>query len=329
MKSIAPDRELLAEHHQRGILARLAGWCYDRRRLVLGVWIAVLVVTMAISIAVGSNYQDKFGGGTTESERAQDFLKERFPARAGDTADIVFRTTDPATSPSSQQAIQGVLAKVQGLPHVAGVVSPFDQPQGQISQRDDHIAYAVVQFDLQTEDLPTADIERVIDAARDDPPAGVQVELGGQPVSKAVFAQPGGTEAIGILAAVIILLVAFGSVIAMGLPIITALVGIGIGFAVVSLISRGVVVPTFGPQLAAMIGIGVGIDYALFIVTRYREGLAEGRDPRNAVIRALDTSGRAVLFAGCTVVISLLGMLLLGASFVYGLPSGPSPRFSW
>src|SRR5207248_3041471 len=130
------------------------------------------------------------------------------------------------------------------------------------------------------------------------------------------------SEAIGILAAVIILLVAFGSVIAMGLPIVTALFGIGIGFGVISFLSHGLVVPTFGPQLAAMIGIGVGIDCALFIVTRYREGLAEGRGPRAAVVRALDTSGRAVLFAGCTVVISLLGMLLLGVSFVYGLAFG-------
>ncbi len=129
-------------------------------------------------------------------------------------------------------------------------------------------------------------------------------------------------KGIGILAAIIILLVAFGSLIAMGLPIVTALFGIGVGVAVVSLLSRWLIVPSFGTELAAMIGIGVGIDYALFIVTRYRQGLAEGRDPRAAVIRALDTSGRAVLFAGCTVVISLLGMLLLGQPFVYGLAFG-------
>src|SRR6185295_13665938 len=115
---------------------------------------------------------------------------------------------------------------------------------------------------------------------------------------------------------------AFGSVIAMGLPIVTALFGIGIGVSIVGLLSHWMIVPTFGTELAAMIGIGVGIDYALFIVTRYRQGLAEGRDPRDAVVKALDTSGRAVLFAGTTVVISLFGMFLLGVSFVYGLALG-------
>ena len=119
---------------------------------------------------------------------------------------------------------------------------------------------------------------------------------------------------------------AFGSVIAMGLPIVTALFGIGIGVSIVGLLSHWMIVPTFGTELAAMIGIGVGIDYALFIVTRYRQGLAEGRDPRDAVVKALDTSGRAVLFAGTTVVISLFGMFLLGVSFVYGLAFGGHRR---
>src|SRR5262245_27271147 len=307
---------------QRGVLARLAGWSYDHRRRVLVVWVVVLVAVTALSQMVGSAYQDKFSGGNSESQRAQNLLKDRFPAHAGDPADIVFRTSpDPVTAPANQQAIESVLNSVKSLPHVSGIVSPFQQPQ-QISQIDPRIAYGVVQFDRQTGDLSASQVQKVIDTAKAATPPGLQVEFGGQPISKAVFATPGSSEAIGIFAAIIILLVAFGSVIAMGLPIITALFGIGIGFAVISLLSHGVVVPTFGPQLAAMIGIGVGIDYALFIVTRYREGLAEGRDPRAAVTHSLDTSGRAVLFAGCTVVISLLGMLFLGASFVYGLAFG-------
>jgi RND superfamily putative drug exporter len=317
------DNSMTNPPRKRGVLARLAGWAYDRRWLVLVGWIVVLVAVTVASQMVGSDYQDKFGGGSTESQRAQDLLQQRFPGRAGDTADIVVRTSpDPVTTPANGQAIQGVLGRIKGLPHVVGIVSPFDQPQSQISQRNGHIAYAIVQFDRQTDDLPTSAIDAVIHAAQSAPAPGLEVELGGAPISKAVFATPGSSEAIGILAAVIILLVAFGSVIAMGLPIVTALFGIGIGFGVISLLSHGLVVPTFGPQLAAMIGIGVGIDYALFIVTRYREGLGEGREPRDAVVRALDTSGRAVLFAGCTVVISLLGMLLLGVSFVYGLAFG-------
>ncbi len=137
---------------------------------------------------------------------------------------------------------------------------------------------------------------------------------------------PGGTEAIGLLAAVVILLIAFGSVLAMGLPILTALFGIGVGFAIVELLSHATSVPEFATQLAAMIGIGVGIDYALFIVTRYRQGLHEGLDPETSVVTALDTAGRAVLFAGTTVVISLLGMLLIGIKFVGGLGVGRGGR---
>ncbi len=205
---------------------------------------------------------------------------------------------------------------------MSGVTSPVG-PAGafQVSP-DGHIAYATIQLDKVTQDIPTADLQKIIDVGEAARAAGFQVELGGQPIS--VTEQPafGASEGIGILAAIIILLVAFGSFIAMGLPIVTALFGIGAGVGVVALISRVLVVPTFGTELAAMIGIGVGIDYALFIVTRYRQGLAEGRDPRGAAVRALDTSGRAVLFAGTTVVISLLGMLLIGQPFVYGLAFG-------
>ncbi len=151
---------------------------------------------------------------------------------------------------------------------------------------------------------------------------GVKVELGGQ-----IFQSRSGlgaTTLIGIVAAIIILLVVFGSVLAMGLPIMTALFGVGIGLALVEMISQLLSTPSFASQLAAMIGIGVGIDYALFIVTRYREGLQEGLDPERAVVRAIDTSGRAVVFAGTTVMISVLGLYLIGVRFVQGLAVGTS-----
>jgi RND superfamily putative drug exporter len=304
-------------------LARLAAWCYDRRRLVLIVWIGVLVVASIAANAIGSNYQDKFNGGKSESQRALNLLKDRFPARAGDTAQIVFKTPGPATDPANREAITTVVNRVKSSsPAVVGVVSPFDAPQKQISQTHPEISYAEVQFNKATQDLNHDDVKAVVDAAKANPQPGVEVELGGPPIGLVEQPALGSTEIIGVVAAIIILLIAFGSVIAMGLPIVTALCGIGVGFAVISVLSHGVVVPSFGPQLAAMIGIGVGIDYALFIVTRYRQGLDEGKEPRDAVIRALDTSGRAVLFAGCTVVISLFGMFLLGASFVYGLALG-------
>ena len=151
---------------------------------------------------------------------------------------------------------------------------------------------------------------------------GLQVALDGAPVSAVVSPSPGPSEGIGIGAAILIMLLAFGSVVAMGLPILTALTGVGVGYAVVALISHLLIDPSFGPELMAMIGLGVGIDYALFIVTRYRHGLGEGLDPKDAVIRAMSTAGRAVLFAGTTVVISLLGLLLIGQQYLDGLAVG-------
>jgi RND superfamily putative drug exporter len=305
-----------------GALPRIAGWCYDHRRRVLILWIVALVAASALAGAVGSDYQDKFDGGNAESQRAQDLLEDRFPARAGDTMDVVFQTATPVTAPENQSRITALAQQLQGLPHVAGVRSPFDQGgESQIAASGD-IAYVQVQFDQRTEDLEKKDVEPAIDAAEAVRASGFDVELGGGPVYLVHAPSLGHGELIGVGAAIIILLIAFGSVVAMGLPILTALVGIGIGFAFVAVLSQGIVVPTFGPQLAAMIGIGVGIDYALFIVTRFREVLARGVEPRLAAVLAIDTSGRAVLFAGCTVVISLLGMLLMGVSFIYGLAFG-------
>jgi RND superfamily putative drug exporter len=181
-----------------------------------------------------------------------------------------------------------------------------------------------VQFDKTTQDLPKDSIQAVIDKASANEAAGFDIQFGGSPISKVQKFAFGAAEGVGILAAVIILLLAFGSVIAMGLPILTALFGVAIAFGVVDFLSHGINVPTFGQELAAMIGIGVGIDYALFVVTRYRQGLHDGMDPEAAIVASLQTSGRAVLFAGCTVVISLLCMFLLGLPWVYGLTLLPA-----
>jgi putative drug exporter of the RND superfamily len=305
-----------------GRLARLAGWSFDRRRRVLAGWVLLLIVITMVAQLVGANFQDKFDGGNSESQRAQNFLKANFPSQAGDTAQIVFRTTDPISSPANQAKIAALGAALTKLPHVSGVTSP-DSPAGQFQvSKDGHIAFTTVQLDKPTIDIDKSDLQQLVNVAEKARAAGFEVEPGGQPVAATEQPPFGASEGIGLIAAIIILLVAFGSLIAMGLPIVTALFGVGVGAAIVTLLSRIFVVPSFGTELAAMIGIGVGIDYALFIVTRYRQSLAEGLNARAAVIRSLDTSGRAVLFAGCTVIISLLGMLLLGQPFVYGLAFG-------
>ena len=312
-----------------GAPGRLAGWCSDHRRLVLGLWMAALVIMSMVSGTVGSNYQDKLSGGASQAEKARSLLAERMPAQAGDNAQVVFSTDGPVTDPANQARIQDVIAQLVTLPHVAGVRSPFDQGgQAQVSPGGT-IAYATLLLDDTSENIPVADVEKLLDTATAASADGFQVEIGGAVISRAEALAPGPAEAIGLLAAMVILLVAFGSVIAMGLPIITALFGIGIGYGVISLLSRWLVVPTFGPQMAAMIGIGVGIDYALFIVTRYRQGLAEGRDPRRRWCGPSTRQGGRCSSPAAPWSSRCWACSCSGARSSTGSPSAPSPPCCW
>ena len=299
------------------MLGRLAGTCYDRRRTVLVLWILALIGITVLAQVVGTRFQNKFTAGSTESQQAADLLSARFPAKAGDTADVVFHTTTPIAA--NEAAINRVVASLRPLAHVVSVTTPFSPAGAHQIARNGNIAYAEVQFDDITSNLQPGTINAVIHTAKAAQRPGFQVELGGYPISSVAKISPGASEGIGITAAIIIMLLAFGSVVAMGLPIITALLGLGIGVALLELVTHFLVVPNFSPEMAAMIGIGVGIDYALFIVTRYRQGIFEGRDPRNAVVMSLMTSGRSVLFAGSTVVISLFGLFLIGQPYMIGL----------
>jgi len=300
-------------------LGRLAGRCYDHRRVVLTLWILAIIGITVVAQVVGTHFENKFTAGDTPSQQAQDILQSRFPAKAGDTADVVFHTATPIRA--NEERIDEVVASLRPLPYVQGVSGPFSAAGAhQISTKPGvHIAYAPVQFSTDTADIPTAAITKVITTAQSYARAGFQVELGGNPISAAATAAPGPSEGIGITAAILIMLLAFGSVVAMGLPIVTALFGLAIGVALLELLTHVLTVPNFSPEMAAMIGIGVGIDYALFIVTRYRQGIFEGRAPRDAVVMSLMTSGRSVLFAGSTVVISLFGLFLIGQPYMIGL----------
>ncbi len=299
---------------------RLGAWCYDHRRRVLLAWIALVIAIVAVSTAAGSHYENNFGGGG-QSQQAQNLLHERFPAHAGDSAQVVFHTTGPLNSPANAQRIAAVNAAVRPLAHVTAVTSPF-APGTHAVSADGRTGFSTIQFDKVSNNLPKADVKHVVSVARSFARPGFEVALGGNPISNVVTASPGSSEGIGITAAIIIMLIAFGSVVAMGLPILTALVGVGTGFGIIALLSFLITVPSFGPEMMAMIGLGVGIDYALFIVTRYRQGLSEGRTPRQAVVVAHMTAGRSVLFAGGTVIISLLGLLLVGQAFMTGLALG-------
>jgi len=303
-------------------LAALARWCYHRRKLVVVLWAVAFVLMNVIGAVAGNAYTDNFSGGHSDSISAFDLLKTRFPARAGDTADIVFASSTGVDNDRVKAAVGSFLAQVGPgkVAHVVAVDSPFGAP-ARISQ-DGTIAYATVTFDKQAGDLPAKTAQPLIDAAKTVRSSSLKVELSGPVVARALQPPMGGTEVIGLIAAVIILFLAFGSFLAMSLPIVAAICGIGIGTVFVVLLSHAITVPSFAPYVALMIGLGVGIDYALFIVIRYRAGLHDGLDPEHANILALSTAGRAVLFAGSTVIISLLGMFMMGINFIYGLSLG-------
>ena len=303
------------------MLRSLALWCYRRRRTVLVTWILVLVAFVFLSKAVGGSYSQSLRLPGTESQKAADLLDADFPSRAGDSGQVVFASTDVRT-PAVRAQVGELLREIAGVPGVADVVSPFSPAGARQIASDGTVAYATVDFTLGIEDIHHATTQRVIALADHARSFGLNVELGGRMFD--TNGAPGGTAAIGLLAAVVILLLTFGSVLAMGLPIMIALFGIGTGLSLVALISHGLSTPEFTTELASMIGIGVGIDYALFIVTRYRQGLHDGLDPEAAVALAIDTAGRAVLFAGVTVMISLFGLFLMGVEFVRGLAAGTS-----
>ena len=301
------------------MIARLGHWCFLHRRATLAAWLVALIGTAIISSLVGSAYSSRFEIPASESASGFALLEEEFPGvgtgRQGGT--IVFETDQGVSDPAVQSAMTALFDEVATIPGVS-VVSPYDPST--LGQIDPTGTIAFAQVNL-SESLDQAQMAEVGTSIADQLPTldGLRVEVGGQALAEF---EPPKSELIGLGFAVIVLILAFGSVLAMGLPIGVALFGVGVGIAVVGLISHLVVVPDFATTLGAMIGLAVGIDYALFIVTRFRENLHAGQSYEQATFTAMDTAGRAVVFAGITVVVSLLGMLLMGLAFVSGLGIG-------
>jgi putative drug exporter of the RND superfamily len=301
-------------------MLKLTRWTIAHRRIVVVGWIVLAVGILGVSQAVGKRNANNFSLPNTDSQRAVDLMQSRFPAQAGDSDQIVFRTrTGKLTDASARAAITPMLVRVARLPHVAGVVSPYDAGANAVSKAGT-IGFATVEFDQKANLLPKAAIDRVIKTAEAVRSPALQVELGGQAIKQAEQTSLGFATGVGLVAAVVVLLLSFGSLLAMGLPIVTALFGLGAGLGVIGLGSHLVDMVDFSSELALMIGLGVGIDYALFIVTRFRDAYREnGGDVQSALELAMNTAGRAILFAGTTVVIALLGMFALGVSFLYGV----------
>jgi putative drug exporter of the RND superfamily len=301
-------------------MLRLTRWTMAHRRLVVISWIALAVGVSAISSSVGTRKSNNFSLPNTGSQRATDLLASRFPVQAGDADQIVFHArAGKLSDPAIQSTVGATIARVSKSPHVTAVVSPYDAGSRAISPGGT-IGFATVTFNEQASQLPKAAVQRVITSAESARSSTLQVELGGQAIEQAQQASIGFATLVGIAAAMVILLISFGSFVAMGLPLVTAALGLAAGIGLIGLTSQIIDIADFGSQLALMIGLGVGIDYALFIVTRYRENYrANGGDVDAAVEGAMNTSGRAVLFAGVTVVIALLGMFALGVNLLNGV----------
>jgi len=303
-----------------GLVARGAQWAVRHRRTVVIIWLVLLIGSLGLSGAIGTEYSNNFSLPGTDAQRAADLLKRDFPAQAGDSDQIVFATRSGHVTDAAVRArVAPMLATVAHLPHVTGVISPYSTKGAQEISPDGKIAFATVTFDERANLIPASATERVISAAKRVASPQLQVALGGQAIEQVQKPSLGAATGIGLLAAMVVLFVTFGSLIAMGLPIVTAVLGLLTGIGLAGLASRLIGMPTFATELAAMIGLGVGIDYALFIVTRFRENYLIDKDVHAAIIAAMDTAGRAVLFAGATVIIALLGQFALGVEFLYGL----------
>jgi putative drug exporter of the RND superfamily len=301
-------------------MRRFASWITGHRKTVLAVWIVGLVGMGILASSVGSNFSEEFSLPSSDSKDALDLLENRFPAQAGDTVQIVYKSEAGVESPTVKDKMEGVFAAVGALPHVSEVSSPYEKGGAGAVSGNGEIAYATAQFNVTTDKLNDGEVKKIMDTAHGAGGEGLQVEVGGSPAEEVRGEEEeSSTEGIGVLAAIVVLLISFGSVVAMGLPILTALFALGVGICVITLFTHVFNTAEFAPQLAFMIGLGVGVDYALFILTRFRNGLDEGLEKREAAVAAVDTAGRAVLFAGITVIISLLGMMLLGLPFLYGV----------
>ncbi len=294
-------------------MSSLARWCFHHRFRVLGAWVAALVILGGLSANAGSGYTDSFTLSGTESTTAFDLLGDHFASQSNDQNQVVFAADSIA---AQRQAIDATLADLKEVKHVTEVSELQVAPEGEV-------AFAVVTMDGEQAiaDVPVEAYEHLMDTAQEASTGALQVELGGAGIQQAVqSAEQGGTsEFVGFGAAAVVLLLAFGSLFAMVLPLLTAVLSLGTALMLTALLAHVIDIATFSPQLATLIGLGVGIDYALFVVTRHRNAIKAGRTPEQACVRALNTSGRAVLFAGATVVVALMGLLVLGVSFLNGV----------
>ncbi|MFF8194714.1 MMPL family transporter [Streptomyces bobili] len=301
-------------------MAALAQWCVRHRLVAVLLWLLALGGTATAAMIAGSSYSNDYDVPGTESGRATRLLAEGFPGLGGDSDTVVWHT-EPGTvrAAAVEQTMTRTLARIVDLPGVASVAGPYDDQDAAQISADGRTAYATVTFEDSAENIDRGEAKDVVDTAEAARTDGLRVELGGSAV--ALTESSGGhlAEVVGVAVAAVVLFLAFGSLAASLLPIATALVGVGTAYAGIALLGHAMTVADFAPMLGMLVGLGVGIDYALFIVTRHRRGLKRGLPVAEAAENAVATTGRAVVFAGATVCIALLGMLILRLDFLNGV----------
>ncbi len=295
------------------VLGPLGRACFRHRWLTLLTWIVGVACLITLWTRFGAPAQDNFTG----SDPGQALLNQHFHRQSGDTLTLAIRSNDPIGSRDVRARVISALTPFARAPHVTSVTSPY-QAAGQISAHG-HVAFAVVQFGVPSAGISNGEALALMHDARSMSGRGVNFYLGGDVVDLAETPYGGPSDGVGVLAAAIVLLIAFGSLLAMGLPVLTAVLGIGAGLSLIALLGHVFPAPSFSPIVASMIGLGVGVDYALFILTRFREALHRGQDPESATVTAMSTAGRTVAIAGTTVIIGMLGLLVLRQSLLNGV----------
>jgi RND superfamily putative drug exporter len=292
-----------------GVLYGLARFCVRRRFYVLVVWLIATIALVAVSHRLGDNTNDNLSLPGTDSQRATDALAKSFPDQSNGSSPIVLHAVSgKLTDPKNEEAVDAAVAGVAKQPHVASVVNPLTPQGASALSKDQATGYMSVTLSVSPGSLSEEEVQKIIDGANPAKAAGLEVETGGQLGQKVSKPATESSELIGIIAAMVILAFAFGTVVSMLLPILNAIFGLLATLAIIRMLGHALTVPTVAPTLATMIGLGVGIDYALFIVTRHFRGIKDGLAIDESIARAVATSGGAVFFAGGTVTIALVSL---------------------
>src|SRR4051812_10998589 len=316
--TVTTSRRSAARHvaERPGPLGRIADVTFRHRGRTVLAWLAALLIAVGLSAAFGGDFKADYSAPGSDSSQAQTLLEDRFPSQAGDTVDVVVRSDQGVDNAAVRGEVQALLSDLSKVPHVAAVQDPY-RTAGAISP-DGTTLVAHARLDVVNPlDLPVAQSEQMIALAKAASRPGLEVAMGGQTIAQGESAAIG-SEALGLTAAAIILLLMFGSVVAAGLPLVVAVAGLAVSSTLTGILIAFVDAPDWSTSLATMMGIGIGVDYALLMVTRFREWRAAGLDSHRATVATLDTAGRAVIVAGTTVVISMLGLFAMGLSFMRG-----------